>query len=190
MVAHKDLISKEYLHQNAILHRGKEGFGGSGWKHTDAILAYAEELQAKTLLDYGAGECTLYREIKKRDGVKLKMAMYDPAVFKLSRLPKPAHLVVCTDVLEHVEPEKLDAVLNHLATLTERGCYLSIATRPANKILPNGKNAHAIIEDTPWWMQRLQVMVVCGLQVHKFTDVRKGGVPTGAPHEVRVWFKR
>lgn len=184
-----NLISRDYLEQNRILHRGKEGFGGSGHKHYDAVVEFIRELGAKNLLDYGAGECTLLVKFKK-EGHKFPIVCYDPAVPKLASLPKAADLVVCTDVLEHVEPNLLDNVLDHIASLSRKGCYLAIATRPANKHLPNGKNAHAIIEDTPFWMQRLSRMEDKGLRIMRHVDIRKGGVPTGAPHEVRIWLQR
>jgi hypothetical protein len=188
-VRRDDLISPEYLEQNRILHRGKGGFGGSGWKHADAIIAFYNELDCKSALDYGCGERTLLREFSKRK-VKIPLQMYDPGIPKYATMPSPQDLVICTDVLEHVEPEKLDAVLDHISSLSRKGCYLAIATRAANRLLPNGRNAHAIIEDTPWWKHRLKRMTERGLFIVKHDDIRKGGVPTGAPHELRVWLKR
>lgn len=183
MMRKEDLISKGYLQQNSMLHREKKGFGGSGWKHTDRIIMWFNELHCRTALDYGAGRCTLYREIRQRD-VKMKLAMYDPAVPRLAAMPRAADFVICTDVLEHVERDKLEAVLRHLCSLMKKGGYFAIATRPANKLLPDGRNAHAIVEDTPFWLEQIEKTE--GWTVSDYEDVRKGN---GLPHEVRVWLR-
>jgi 2-polyprenyl-3-methyl-5-hydroxy-6-metoxy-1,4-benzoquinol methylase len=70
-------------------------------------------------------------------------------------LPKPSDVVVCTDVLEHIEPEKLDAVLDHILRLTGYFAHLVISTRPANAVLPDGRNAHLIVETPDWWLEKI-----------------------------------
>jgi hypothetical protein len=63
--------------------------------------------------------------------------------------------VVCTDVLEHIEPELIDNVLDHLKDLTRKVAFLAIATRPARKNLADGRNAHLIIQPSSWWLAKL-----------------------------------
>ena len=179
----RDLISPEYLAQNRAIHEGKGHWGSSGWKHCEAIKAFALELKARSILDYGCGECSIRKQFGKM-GFPITIYEYDPAVFTRSRLPSTkCDLVVCTDVLEHIEPEKLKNVLKHLAFYAVKGIYLSIATRPANKVLPDGRNAHLIIEDTPWWRERVKSL---GFTIRKEEDIRKGG----EPREVRYWLIR
>jgi 2-polyprenyl-3-methyl-5-hydroxy-6-metoxy-1,4-benzoquinol methylase len=67
----------------------------------------------------------------------------------------PADLVCCIDVLEHIEPEYLSAVLSHLASLTKNLAFLTIHSAPAIKILPDGRNAHLIIKPMSWWTPTL-----------------------------------
>jgi hypothetical protein len=64
-------------------------------------------------------------------------------------------MVACIDVLEHIEPECLDNVLDHIASLTEAVAFLSIHTGPALKKLPDGRNAHLIQEPAEWWLPKL-----------------------------------
>lgn len=45
-----------------------------------------------------------------------------------------------TGVLEHIEPECLEQVLDHLQRLTRKIALLNIVTRPANKVLADGHN--------------------------------------------------
>jgi hypothetical protein len=64
-------------------------------------------------------------------------------------------MVVCTDVLEHIEPENVDDVLDDLQALTRRVGFFVIATRPAKKILEDGRNAHLIQHGLDWWLPKL-----------------------------------
>jgi hypothetical protein len=70
-------------------------------------------------------------------------------------LPKPSDILVCTDVLEHIEPTLLDNVLDHIERLTREVALLVISCRPANAVLPDGRNAHLIIETPDWWLEKL-----------------------------------
>jgi 2-polyprenyl-3-methyl-5-hydroxy-6-metoxy-1,4-benzoquinol methylase len=176
-----ELISKHALSLNRQLHDAPEGFGGSGWKHFDTVKQFADEIEARDVLDYGCGEGTLRRSFK-RFGYTKTLREYDPAVRGKDRMPDPADLVVCTDVLEHVEPDKVDNVIAHLCALARKGCFLVIATRLANKELPDGRNAHLIVEGAQWWMERLTKhdWTVLGM-----VEKRKG---SGEPHNVHVWL--
>lgn len=179
------LISPAYLAANQELHEGKGGFGGSGWKHHEHIVKFAEELKIRTLLDYGCGESTLKKQLSDILKCKFKVRQYDPAVARHSALPPPCDLVVCTDVLEHVEPELLLNVIGHIHALTIKGAYIVIATRPANKLMPDGSNAHKIIEDTPWWLEKLRTFP---WTIRGYSDIRRKGGTAG--HEVRLWLEK
>jgi hypothetical protein len=155
-----NLISDYYRAQNAELHaRGR--FGGSGFKHVTAVRDFADAIGAVSILDYGCGRGTLADALQDRD-----VRQYDPAIPQYAADPDPADLVVATDVLEHVEPECLDAVLNHLVGLARLGLYLSIATRPdGKKTLPDGRNPHLSLHRSEWWIDRVSalVRVECGI---------------------------
>lgn len=179
-----DLIGKEMLRANQALHEAPEGFGGSGWKQHARIVEFGKKLGIETMLDYGCGEGSLRRYLRSEVSVPWKIAEYDPAIPKKAKLPKAADLVVCTDVLEHVEPEKLESVLGHIFLLTRKGAFLAIATRPANKLLPDGRNAHLIVQPMEWWVDKLSAFA---WNFDKVEDKRKGD---GSPHEVRIWLSK
>ncbi len=80
---------------------------------------------------------------------------YDPAIEGLDDEPEPADLVVCGDVLEHIEPECLDAVLDDLKRCTVKAIFLTVATRPAKKTLSDGRNAHLIQQPAEWWLPKI-----------------------------------
>jgi hypothetical protein len=175
-----DLSTGIYRRQLHKLHTS-EKWGGDGKKHADTVIAFADELAAQTILDYGCGRGTLNKRINDPEYLykPRRIMEYDPGVEGKTTLPKPADLVVCTDVLEHVEPDKVDAVLQHLFCLTGKGAYLTIATREARHVLPDGRNAHLTIQPAEWWMNK-----VAGVGYQKLREENKPG------HEVKLWLTR
>jgi 2-polyprenyl-3-methyl-5-hydroxy-6-metoxy-1,4-benzoquinol methylase len=143
------LISDEYRELNKELHETNEAYGTSGHNHAEAVVGLANAMQTVDILDYGCGKGTLNSAI----GIRLKE--YDPAVPGKDDPPEPADLVVCTDVLEHIEPDCLDDVLDDIESLARRGVFLCVATREAKKVLADGRNAHLIVEGKDWWLPKL-----------------------------------
>ena len=107
-----------------------------------------------TLLDYGCGSNLSLRETLAPQR-KLTYQAYDPGVPEYSGDPEPSDMVVCVDVLEHIEPEFLDDVLDHLMHLTQGVIFCSINTGPAGKTLSDGRNAHLIQQPMEWWLPRI-----------------------------------
>ncbi len=68
--------------------------------------------------------------------------------------PDPADMVCMLDVAEHIEPECLDAVLRHFASKCIKAAVVTIALKPALKHLPDGRNAHLIVQPAHWWMEK------------------------------------
>ena len=147
-----NLISEEYRALNAQMHREKHyGTGGSNW--IDKIEQLKSELNLKTVLDYGCGQGTLAASLGNPEWLR----EYDPAIPGKDYAPRTvSDLVVCTDVLEHIEPDKLDAVLKHINSLSRNLVFLSISTQPAEKHLPDGRNAHISLHDAKWWREKLE----------------------------------
>lgn len=143
------MISAAYKQMNEEMHATKPVFGISGVKYATQVQALAMSLQTQDILDYGCGKSTL------ANNLPYKIKQYDPAVPKYSEKPEPADLVVCTDVMEHIEPEYLGEVLLHLKSLVKRRGFFIIATREAQKHLPDGRNAHLTVENARWWLNVL-----------------------------------
>ncbi len=145
------MISPEYLELNKQLHKGA-GWGKGGVKWADEVENFASCLGDPTILDYGCGKGALVEELRNRDFV---ITGYDPAYIIPMHLP-PVDLVVSTDVLEHVEPEYLDSVLQNISILANDAVFLVISLVPAVKVLPDGRNAHLIVESVDWWKSKLK----------------------------------
>ena len=84
-----------------------------------------------------------------------RVQCYDPGVPEYADPPTPAEMVVCIDVLEHIEPELIDDVLDHLEELTESFLFATVHTKPAGKKLPDGRNAHLIQKPAEWWLPKI-----------------------------------
>lgn len=165
------LISPGYEAQLRQMHDAKM-FAGGAHRHADEIKHLAAKVGAQTILDYGSGRASLKDHLPG-----FALSEYDPAVEGKDADPEPADLVLCIDVLEHIEPEKLGAVLDHLRELTRLVCFAVIATRPAEKRLPDNRNAHLVIDSGSWWASQFQDR---GWQV---------GVKKYADGELIVWMR-
>jgi len=141
-----NLITEEYRKLNEQLHEDNKDYGTSGRRYVKDIMNLATKLKTQDLLDYGCGKSTLQQNIP------FKIQQYDPAVTKYKALPEPADVVVCTDVLEHIEPDLIDNVLAHIAKMTNKAAYLVANTQPAMKTLPDGRNSHILLRSPKWWI--------------------------------------
>lgn len=166
-------ITEEYKKLQQQLH-AKGDYGISGSKHTDRILGLCQKLKTRDVLDFGCGKQTLSKSLP------FPIQNYDPCIPGLDRQPVPADLVVCSDVLEHVEPECLHEVLRHLGALTKKCIFMDINNKPAQKILADGRNAHLIQENSLWWHERLDPF----FDIHSFQTYASGLVLVATPRVV------
>lgn len=146
----KETISEQYREQNRLLHEQRDDYGRSGKMYAEMVDQIAASIGADRILDFGCGKCTLSNTLPHR-----KFTNYDPAIEGLDDYPEPHDFVTATDVLEHIEPELLDNVLDELQRLTKKVLFVTVATRPAAKTLPDGRNAHLIVQPAEWWLEKL-----------------------------------
>lgn len=139
------LISPEYQELNKQLHETNESYGVSSARWVDLVIELSSKYNCADILDYGCGKGKL------KQGIGPKVKEYDPAIEGKTE-KHPCDLVVCTDVMEHIEPDCLDGVLDDLEAMTKKAAFITVATRPAKKILADGRNAHLIVEDSNWWV--------------------------------------
>lgn len=145
-----NLITPTYRELNSRLHSDNPAYGISSARWVGTIARMVDG--PMSILDYGCGKGLLAKGLDEHGYV---VREYDPAVPGKDKLPRPAELVVCTDVLEHVEPECLDDVLDHLKELTLDRIFFTISTRPAKKHLADGRNTHICLHDADWWRKKM-----------------------------------
>ena len=145
------IISAEYVAENKHLHETSEIYGTSGAKYRDIVRPLAH-WGRKSILDYGCGKETLAAAL----GPAYRVFGFDPAVPGRDTCPGPHPIVVCTDVLEHVEPDYLTNVLADLRRLTVEKALIAVALSPSSQTLTDGRNAHLILQTPDWWEARLK----------------------------------
>jgi hypothetical protein len=146
------LITPDYARENARLHAVDAVYGSEGhlWAYLIAGIARIE--RCGSILDYGCGKGTLAKALA---GVEVEVVEYDPAVPGKDKSPSEAcDLVVCLDVMEHIEPDCLDDVIADLARLARKSLFVVIATKPSKRRLADGRDTHLILRDDPWWLSQ------------------------------------
>ena len=142
------LISQQYAELNRELHERDKQWGTNGHKAARHLEALAEKFGGTTVLDYGSGKGMLQSHLIQNAPYFI-VRNYEPA-FEIDER-EPCDLVVCRDVLEHIEPEYLDDVLDDIRCLTIRAAYLCIGIRPSGDFLSDGRNTHCIVKPVGWW---------------------------------------
>lgn len=132
-------------------------WGGSGWRWIPevALVIVKCGLKQPTVLDYGAGRST-FKTTMAWAMPHVRVAEYDPGVAELAVVPTGQFdIVLCTDVLEHVERQFVDETLDRLRAYTRHAAVLNIACTPASSLLPDGTNTHVTVESPDWWEKKL-----------------------------------
>jgi hypothetical protein len=140
-------MQQRELHQNP-------DYGVASLGFASIVKSFMEATGVRSLSDYGAGKQNLLRGLRELGKSDFTYYPYDP-VFPEYGDPRPADLVCCIDVLEHIELPFLDQVLSDLQRITSRHGFFSVHTGPAVKQLPDGRNAHLIQQPTSWWLPKL-----------------------------------
>lgn len=147
------LITDNYREQQEHLHETTD-YGVVAEQYGEMVSAMIDALEVDTVLDYGCGHnLSLQRTLKPERAIKYQA--YDPGVPEYSEKPVPSQMVVCIDVLEHIEPNCLEDVLDHLEAMTEFVLVATVHTGPAGKVLQDGRNAHLIQKPMEWWLPKI-----------------------------------
>lgn len=149
------LISKEYQEQITKYHKSKNWGGAIRNKAAD-VHKYCVLSGAKSVLDYGAGSGDLLDTLKGY-GYELDYQVheYEPGVPEKAGDPPVCDFLVCCDVLEHVEPDKIDGVLKHMYDKTNKFAFIHLSTQPAMGAFPGGGNLHLLVKPGQWWVEQL-----------------------------------
>jgi hypothetical protein len=160
-------ISNDYLTQQKQLHQDSR-YGAASLTYAPLIVDIMETTGFRSVCDYGAGKCRLGIALKA--GVKqFGYFPFDPAFPEYGEA-KPAELVSCIDVLEHIEPQYLEEVISQLEKLTTHVGIFSVHTGPARKVLADGRNAHLIQQPASWWLEKL----LPHFDIIQLTPVKRG----------------
>lgn len=163
-------ISPAYLEEQRRLHADPRGYGGRGDKWFKTVAVIAESMgKIDAILDYGCGQNTLAAAL---GGMGFRTRSYDPALPAFDAEPDASDLVVCTDVLEHVEGDCVGAVLAHLAALTRLSLFVVVSLVETSKTLSDGRQAHITLHPAEWWRARIEA---AGFRLSAVIDPKKPG---------------
>lgn len=151
----------KYLNYYETMHR-QGYFPGRSLK--DEYLPILKDMvrrsESTSILDYGCGKAIKYNQEKYHNKIGIedaKLYLYDPAVPKYSVLTKDdIDGVVCTDVLEHVPEEELDALFETIFSKANKFAFFVIACGLAHAKLPDGSNAHVTVKHPKWWKEKIE----------------------------------
>lgn len=155
------LFTEGYKKLQHELH-GHGNYGVTGQQYVPTIFHAISQLAkrhgAVRVLDYGSSTGGTMKAVKEHLWLPpgVEDFCYDPFVEEFSSEPEQCDLLICTDVLEHVEPECTKAVLDHIASLTKRIAFFSISLVQAGKTLSDGRNAHINLPGSEFWLKELK----------------------------------
>lgn len=140
----------------AQMHR-ENAFHGETWR---GHLAVFQKFLGTTdpVLDFGCGPkgglLALFT-----GHTAYEVIAYDPYVPQFSAEPwdRPFRAFFSADVFEHLPIHQLTPLLLRLKKRSGlKKIFVGLSTRPANKVLPNGLNAHLTVQPAVWWEGYLQ----------------------------------
>ena len=147
------IINPDYQAQLSDMH--SKGQFVRGGKLLKSVNPFFKQYQPTSVLDYGCGHGGLMTTIKEVYP-DMHVEGYDPGNPVYNRMPKRSFdAVISGDVFEHIEPKHLNATLQLIDSKIQRCGWFRIACYPAKKHLPDGRNAHLIIESPDWWRNKI-----------------------------------
>lgn len=174
-------ISDEQLALNKELHRTNPSFGnrnqasGMAARLPLALHRMHQSGLCTSVLDYGTGKGLLVDRLRSELPHNIVVDGYDPAVEKWSKKPASTYdIVLCLDVLEHVEMSSINNVVTDIGSMTHQFCYVVVDLQPAVKKLPDGRNAHILLAPVDWWVSRFSLEFAC---LTTFTLLHQNNAP-------------
>ena len=147
------IIDPAYQQQLATMHSWGQFVRGS--KTFKSVRPFIEQYQPTSILDFGCGHGALIASIKEAYPA-MHVDGYDPGNPDHNTIPpRSFDAIVSADVFEHIEPEKLADTLQLISSKMTVAGWFRIACYPSKKHLPDGRNAHLIVESPDWWRQKL-----------------------------------
>lgn len=155
-------ISDEYREQLKRSHEENPNWGTTAIRYYDNLLKMINYFKADSVLDYGCGKGVMGKKFREDQAAPdfpfkdVKFYEYDPGIPEKMHDQSRADIVICIDVIEHIEPDFLDTVLADIERRMLKAAFLLISCVPAVHRLPDGRNAHLIIEHPTWWLAKLE----------------------------------
>jgi trans-aconitate methyltransferase len=159
--------SDSYKETLKELHKSK-AFGNKAGIPQE-VIDCIEKYQVKSFLDFGCGKGYFLQALKEKYP-DIEMFGFDPANDNFQTLPDTVDMIYSSDVLEHIEPEKLEETILDLKLRCSKVMYHLIACHPAKRIMNDGRNAHLIVHLPDWWRRLLTLTLHLNIVQEKITQ--------------------
>jgi trans-aconitate methyltransferase len=184
------IIDPTYQAQLAEMH--SQGRFGNGSKMLKALRPFIDQYQPASIMDFGCGQGALMSSIGQAYP-NIQVDGYDPGNSKHNTIPAQSFdAIISADVFEHIEPAHLANTLQLISNKILVAGWFRIACYPAKKHLPDGRNAHLIVESPAWWRQQLLAnmnVVIVKEEVSVFDKSHKWPDVVGQVYDVTVEVK-
>lgn len=147
------------------MHIKNIGYGATGARYTDRIIAHINKYKPESILDFGCGKGKLLNSLKTHC---IDIDEYDPAIIGKDKISKYQYdLIITTDVLEHLYEDEIQAICNEFMALSPQTMFHVICTRIAGNLLPDGSNAHKTVKNIEWWADMLVLYTGYNIEIIK-----------------------
>jgi hypothetical protein len=184
------IIDPEYQAQLAKMHSRGQFVRGS--KMLGAMRPFIDQYLPASIMDFGCGHGALMASISQAYP-NIRVEGYDPGNSEHNRMPKRSFdAVVSADVFEHIEPAHLASTLQLISGKIQVAGWFRIACYPAKKHLPDGRNAHLIVESPDWWRRQLLAnmnVTIVAEEISVFDKSHKWPDVVGQVYDVTVEVK-
>jgi hypothetical protein len=148
------LKDDKYIELSRKLHETNNSYGSANNVLLPEIVFFLKKLKPKHVIDYGCGKGLLLNILKNKFP-KINFYGYDPAIPEYENLRiNKADFVINSDVLEHIPEKDIDDVLFHISSLS-KNVFFNLHHGKAEKLLPNGENAHITIKPSEWYHEKM-----------------------------------
>jgi len=184
------IIDPEYQAQLTQMHSQGQFVRGS--KMLKAMRPFIDQYQPASIMDFGCGHGALLASIAQAYP-NIQTDGYDPGNPTHNCMPPQSFdAVVSADVFEHIEPEHLASTLQLISSKIQVAGWFRIACYPAKKHLPDGRNAHLIVESPVWWRKQLLAnmnVTIVAEEIARFDKSHKWPGIVGQVYDVTVEVK-
>lgn len=148
--------------RHSLIHYYREQFEEGNGCIGNTVLTYRNDIKrmlrdnrCNSLLDYGCGDATPYKDGKLEWPVE-RFALYDPAHPDYCERPTGIFdAVICCDVAEHVPEEEVPEFLDDVFSFAKKAVYMTVCCREAKRWIGEEINAHVCVKPMKWWHNRV-----------------------------------
>ncbi len=128
--------------------------------HGDKWLSVFLAMKPKTIVDIGCGGNEFCKKLSPRKAIGVDIACTDAdIVCSAEQLPlydKEFDYVTSFDFLEHIEPDKVDAVLKEMSRVSENFFVTVCFKKETCYRTQDNKTLHPSANDYNWWYTKLE----------------------------------